>query len=73
MVAVEFKGALVALPTVVPPVLPSQVFSAKGWKYSMGMATDTKFVFSINVFIFTNILFCYFTVSLCVLLSMLVF
>jgi hypothetical protein len=52
VVAVEFQDAVVSLPTILSPVLLSQVFSARGWKYIMGMAIDTKFVFGINIFIF---------------------
>jgi len=51
VVAVDFQRAVFSLPTIMPPILPLQGFSVRGWIYSMAMAIDTEFI-SINSFIF---------------------
>jgi hypothetical protein len=51
VVAVDFQRAVVSLPTIIPPILPLQGFSVRGWIYIMGMAIDTEFM-SVNILIF---------------------
>jgi hypothetical protein len=51
VVAVDFQRAVVSLSSIMPPILPLQGFSVRGWRYIMGMAIDRDFI-SIDIFIF---------------------
>jgi hypothetical protein len=42
-VEVDFQRAVVSMPTITPPILPSHGFSVRDWRCTMGMAIVMEF------------------------------